>query len=135
MRKLKTLVILLGFAISTACLGQSAFEDRICLFPEEMDYFLRQDARAKYLSKDSAEYVGIIGEQNQQIQLLQANQNDLKSMVGNSNMIAENYKKDLLDVRGKLSTSEGRLKRRTGILIGSITVNIAFIGAVVLVLK
>lgn len=100
-----------------------------------MDYFLRQDVRVKYLSKDSAEYVGIIGEQRQQIQLLQANQNDLKSMVGNSNMIAENYKKDLLDVRGKLSTSENRLKRRTGILIGSMAVNIAFIGAVVLILK
>lgn len=67
--------------------------------------------------------------------LLTENQKDLKSTINNGNGIIENYKIELSAVRGKLSTSEGRLKRRTGILIGSMAVNIAFIGAVVLILK
>jgi len=135
MKKSRILIALLGFAISTACLGQSASGDKLWLSKEDVDYLLYQNARAMALQQDSAVYCSLIVEKNQQIMLLTENQKDLKSTINNGNGIIENYKIELSAVRGKLSTSEGRLKRRTGILIGSMAVNIAFIGAVVLILK
>lgn len=135
MKKSRILIALLGFVISTACLGQSASGDKLWLSKEDVDYLLYQNARAMALQQDSAVYCNLIVEKNQQIMLLTENQKDLKSTINNGNGIIENYKIELSAVRGKLSTSEGRLKRRTGILIGSMAVNIAFIGAVVLILK
>ena len=121
--------------MSTACLGQSVSDDRICLFPEEMDYFLKQDLTAKRLTIDTVEYRFQIRQKNIDISLLRANEDDLKTQVKNGTTIINNLKVDLNEANAKYSKTKDKLKVRNGLLIGSVSLNLLFLGGVFLMLR
>jgi len=121
--------------MSTACLGQSVSGDKICLFPEEMDYFLKQDLTAKKLIIDTTEYRFQIRQKNIDISLLKANEDDLKTQVKNQILISVNLKNALSESNIKYNKANDKLKRRGGLLIGSVTLNLLFLGGVFLMLR
>ena len=92
-----------------------------------MDYFLKQDLRAKSLAKDSVTLTDKLELKNIDIANLKANEDDLKMYMQNDKIITGNIKKELDSVRIKYNKSQTKLNRRTGFLIGSMTVNLLFI--------
>lgn len=92
-----------------------------------MDYFLNRDARCNTLIKDSIETAGKMEKYKVNEALHKANEADYKSQISNSNTLLKNSKDELANVRIDLNKQKDKVKRRGGIIIGSVTVNILFI--------
>jgi len=118
--------MVLSIILLTPCL-KSQEKDKICLTISEMDYFVYQDLSQKALCKDTAEYKKQIATKNIQMALYKANEADYKSQISNSNTLLKNSKDELTNVRIDLNKQKDKVKRRGGIIIGSVTVNILFI--------
>ena len=124
------MLILLTLSLKSQELG-----NKICLFPEEMDYFLRQDLRAKSLAKDSVLLADKLEMKSIDIATLIANEQDLKTEYKNQKTISANLQGSLNEVNSKYSETKDKLNRRTGILIGSMSLNLLFVGAVILIVR
>lgn len=109
--------------------------NRTCLLPAEMDYFLRQDARANNLAKDSTEMAGKIEKYKVNETLYKANEQDLKSQVLANKTLAFNYKATAVNCQIEYSKSQDKVKFRGKFLIGSVVLNIGFIALGVVMLK
>jgi len=119
----------------TVCLKGQELGNKICLFPEEMDFFLRRDLLATKLQSDSAEMSNKLEMKSIDIATLKANEYDLKQEYKNQKRISDNLQVSLNEANAKYSATKDKLNRRTGILIGSMSLNLLFVGAVVLILK
>lgn len=109
--------------------------NKICLYPEEMDFFLRRDLLATKLQSDSAELSNKLELKSIDIATLKANEYDLKQEYKNQKTISGNLQASLNEANTKYSSTKDKLNRRTGILIGSMSLNLLFIGAVVLIAR
>lgn len=92
-----------------------------------MDYFLRQDVRAKALAKDSVELSNKLQLKDESITLLKDNCDDLKSSLRNQEILTGNYKQEAANNLNKYYKANDKAKRRMGIIIGSVSVNIMFV--------
>ena len=100
-----------------------------------MDYFLRQDLRAKSLAKDSVLLADKLEMKSIDIATLMANQQDLNTEYKNQKTISANLQGSLNEVNSKYSETKDKLNRRTGILIGSMSLNLLLVGAVILIVR
>lgn len=87
-----------------------------------------QDASAKRLRIDSAEHVAKIQKLQEDKVKLKANEDDLKTALKNEKRVSQEYKDDAEAIRIKYANSEDKVKRRGGIIIGSVCLNITLIG-------
>lgn len=100
-----------------------------------MDYFVFQDLSQKALCKDTAEYRKQIVTKNIQISLFKANEQDYKSQVTYNKAIAGNYKNDLINERIESSKYKDKARFRGKVLIGSLSLNLAFVITAFVIIK
>lgn len=110
-------------------------QGRTCLLPAEMDYFLRRDALATKLISDSTEMAGKIEKYQVNEAMYKANEQDLKNQVIYNKSIANNYKIDLGNEKAQSAKYREKAKFRGKVLIGSLSINIAFIATTIVLLK
>lgn len=100
-----------------------------------MDFFLRRDLLATKLQSDSAEMSNKLEMKSIDIATLRANQEDLKAEYKNQKTISDNLQASLNGANAKYSSTKDKLNRRTGILIGSMSLNLLFVVAVILIVR
>ena len=100
-----------------------------------MDFWLYRDARANKLQNDSTELANVIVRKNADIALYKQNEYDLKQANKNQLAITGEFKKEKEALAIKYDKAQTKVKRRGGIIIGSVSVNILLILAGVLILK
>ena len=86
-----------------------------------------RDLRATKLENDSIEMAKAIERKNNEIAIHKSIENDLKEQNKAQTILASNYKQTAYDFQAKYTKSQDKVKRRGGIIIGSVTVNILFI--------
>lgn len=123
MANLKKWTIALLIAISNLVSGQ----DRFCFTRAEAEAMAYRDLRATKLENDSIEMAKAIERKNNEIAIHKSIENDLKEQNKAQTILANNYKQTAYDFQAKYTKSQDKVKRRGGIIIGSLTVNILFI--------
>lgn len=96
-----------------------------------------RDALATKLTSDSTEMAAKIEKYKINETLYKANEADFKAAAKNGTAIQGELKKELSQVRIDLNYEKDKSKRRGGIIIGSVSLNIVFIviGAGIIFLK
>lgn len=79
------------------------------------------------LRVDSAEYAAKINKFLINEAQYKANESDLKSQLKNEKRNSQEFKDDAVNMRIKYTNSETKVKRRGGIIIGSVSINVVLI--------
>lgn len=107
--------------------GSNTSVSNNCFTNQEVDYLLYQDAAAMRLRVDSAEYAAKINKFLINEAQYKANESDLKSQLKNEKRNSQEFKDDAVNMRIKYTNSETKVKRRGGIIIGSVSINVVLI--------
>lgn len=110
-------------------------QGRTCLKADEMDYFLRRDAKCYKMEQDSIEMAGKIEKYKVNEADYKANQADLKSQVLANKTLATNFQTTAIHFQTKYSDEKDKSKFRGKVLIGSLSLNLAFIALGVFLIK
>lgn len=133
-------MIVLGICIWTVSLSAQPSVDRCpqgrtCLTAPEITFLLMRDARATKLTADSTEMAGKIDKYKNNETLYKANEADYKSQVSANKILANNYKTTALDFQDKYTKTNDKAKFRGKVLIGSLSLNLAFIITAFVIIK
>lgn len=104
-------------------------ENKICFTQDEVDYFVNQDIKAKFLIIDTTlknikyRQCDSINKVNEQIIIsLKSNELDLKSILVENKNVVENYKVELLECKNSNNSKNKWNKIYKKIIIGSISI-------------
>lgn len=129
---LRNLILLLALVGTTQYYAQKEL-DNICLTPKEFDFYANKYVRYKSLLTDTT----IMGKEIRTYIRLQAEKSKIISVdsliIINKDGIINAYKESYSKLSDKYTKEKTHCKRRTNILIGSLSVNVLLVGIIWLV--